>query len=54
MPLPSSVSGKTAEDILSAWVPDSHIGDPDGAPDAWLQLSPILFSLIFSLLINTK
>lgn len=36
--LPASGMGKTAEDGLSVWAPDTYMGDPDGFLGSWLQL----------------
>lgn len=30
----------SAEDSLSAWAPVTHMGDPQKAPDSWVQAGP--------------
>lgn len=38
---PANSSRKTAEDNPSAWVPNTHVEDPDGVAGSWLQDGPV-------------
>lgn len=40
--LPTEAPWKAAEDGPSPWAPDTHIGDLEGVPDAWLPPGIVL------------